>query len=319
MSRDKPPTDWSEEEMEILVADKAGFCMGVERALATVMGAIREGRGRIYTYGPLIHNQQVVDYLESLGVHVADRIEDIPSGSRVVVRSHGIGPTELARLQERNLEIIDATCKFVINAQRMASELYREGYKVIILGLKEHPEVKALRDFVHDEALIASSLDELPTFENPPEKLGVICQTTLNTEFFEHAIERLRAQVPNLVVRNTICDATAKRQEAAREIAGKVDAMVVIGGRHSSNTRKLTDICRDRGVDTYHIETPDELRKGWFLGRRRVGVTAGASTPDWMLEEVIRAIQRFGFRRATSPSRKDRSENPQEKVDAGNR
>ena len=166
-------SDESSTEMEILVADKAGFCMGVEKALNAVMTAVRQSGADIYTYGPLIHNPQVVKYLESLGVQVADKIEDIPDGSRVVVRSHGIGPTEMNALRERNLEIIDATCKFVVNAQEMASGLYQDGYTVIILGLKDHPEVRALRDFVHDEALIASSLDDLPKFENPPEKLGV--------------------------------------------------------------------------------------------------------------------------------------------------
>jgi small subunit ribosomal protein S1 len=294
-----------DENLEILVADKAGFCLGVERALNMVLSTILRKGSKLYTYGPLIHNAQVVNYLDSLGVTEVDRIEDIPPGSRVVIRSHGIGPTERKMMEERNFEIIDASCMFVIKAQRMASELYQQGYKIIILGLKDHPEVKALRDFVHDEALIASSMDELPVFETPPEKLGVICQTTLNTEFFEKAIEFLRKQVPNLVVKNTICDATEKRQKAARDIADEVDAMIVIGGRHSSNTRKLTDICLDRGVDTYHIETVDELRPGWFLGRRRIGVTAGASTPDWLIEDLIKAIQDFGFRRRNAGGEPD--------------
>jgi small subunit ribosomal protein S1 len=294
-----------DEKLEILVADKAGFCLGVERALNMVLSTILRKGSKLYTYGPLIHNAQVVNYLDSLGVTEVDRIEDIPPGSRVVIRSHGIGPTERKMMEERNFEIIDATCMFVIKAQRMASELYQQGYKIIILGLKDHPEVKALRDFVHDEAMIASSMDELPVFKTPPEKLGVICQTTLNTEFFEKAIEFLRKQVPNLVVKNTICDATEKRQKAARDIADEVDAMIVIGGRHSSNTRKLTDICLDRGVDTYHIETVDELRPGWFLGRRRIGVTAGASTPDWLIEDLIKAIQDFGFRRRSAEGEPD--------------
>ncbi|HDS30122.1 MAG TPA: 4-hydroxy-3-methylbut-2-enyl diphosphate reductase [Firmicutes bacterium] len=287
-----------DDRMQILVASRAGFCEGVERALTLVMtAACREDKSPIYTYGPLIHNEQVVKRLESMGVLVANSIDEIPQGSRVVIRSHGIGPSERKLIEDQALEIIDASCMFVIKAQRLISELYRDGYKIIILGVKEHPEIKALRDFVNDEAIIASSLDELPVFDTPPEKLGVICQTTLNTEFFGLAIERLKKQVPNLIVKNTICDATVKRQEAARDIAGRVDAMIVIGGRHSSNTRKLTDICRERGVDTYHIETGDELKKGWFLGRQRIGVTAGASTPDWMIEEVIQAIQKFGFRR----------------------
>jgi 4-hydroxy-3-methylbut-2-enyl diphosphate reductase len=287
-----------EQEMEILVARKAGFCMGVERALNMVMDAVRDSqKGSIYTYGPLIHNPQVVKYLESLGVKVASSIDEIPDGSRVVIRSHGIGPEMRSLLERKNFELIDATCKFVIKAQQMARQLYEEGYQVVILGLKDHPEVVALREYTNNEALVFSTLDEIKNLQNPPDKLGVICQTTLNTEFFGHAIDRLRAMVPDLVVKNTICDATAKRQEAARNIAEEVDAMIVIGGKQSSNTRKLTDICRDRGVDTYQIETPDELRKGWFLGRKRIGVTAGASTPDWMIEEVIRAIGDFGFRR----------------------
>ncbi len=289
---------WTEQAMEILVAKKAGFCMGVERALNMVMEAVSDGsKEPIYTYGPLIHNPQVVKYLESLGVKVAENMDDIPNGSHVVIRSHGIGPGTSALLEEREFVLIDATCKFVIKAQEMARQLYDEGYTVIILGLKNHPEVIALREFTNNEAMVFGSLDEIPNFEDPPEKMGVICQTTLNTEFFGHAIERLKTQVPDLVVKNTICDATTKRQKAARDIAEEVDAMIVIGGKESSNTRKLTDICRDRGVDTYQIETPDELRKGWFLGRSKIGVTAGASTPDWMIEEVIRAIGDFGFRR----------------------
>jgi small subunit ribosomal protein S1 len=290
-------TDMCDGEMEILIAEKAGFCLGVERALNMVLGTVMRKGVPLYTYGPLIHNAQVVEYLDSLGVKEVDRIEDIPIGGRVVIRSHGIGPTERKLMEERQLEIVDASCMFVMKAQHMTAELYEQGYKIIILGLKDHPEVKALRDFVNDEAIIVSNLDELPNFEHPPEKLGLICQTTLNTEFFEKAVEHLRKQVPNLVVRNTICDATEKRQRAARDIAGKVDAMVVIGGRHSSNTRKLTDICLDRGVDTYHIESIDELRPGWFLGRRRIGVTAGASTPDWLIEDLINAIEEFGFRK----------------------
>ena len=313
-------SDWSDQEMEILVADEAGFCMGVERALNMVMSAIAEEGGPIYTYGPLIHNPQVVKGLEALGVQVADNIEDIPQGSRVVIRSHGIGPSEMAILEKMDIELIDATCQFVVKAQRMASRLYHDGYMVLILGLKDHPEVKALMEYAEGEAIVASSLDELPVFHEPPEKLGVICQTTLNTEFFRKAIERLEGQVPDLVVKNTICDATAKRQEAARAIADEVDAMVVIGGRQSSNTRKLTDICRDRGVDTYHIETPEELRKGWLLGRKTIGVTAGASTPDWMIEEGIKAIQRFGFRRRLDKEGKGTDKKRRgEKVDAGSR
>jgi 4-hydroxy-3-methylbut-2-enyl diphosphate reductase len=283
--------------MEILVADKAGFCLGVERALNTVLYEIAEGKNTIYTYGPLIHNPQVVKYLKSLGVKVAKTIDEIPDYSHVVVRSHGIGPSTYKEMEAKHFNIIDATCMFVKKAQRIVREMYDEGYTILILGLKDHPEVVALRDFVNDEALTASSLDELPDFSsNPPDKLAVIAQTTLNTEFFDLAVERLKKQVPNLAVRNTICDATMKRQIAAREIAGKVDAMIVIGGLRSSNTRKLTDICRDRGVDTYHIETPDELKKGWLLGRRRIGVTAGASTPDWLIEEVIKALREFGFK-----------------------
>lgn len=288
--------DRNEQDMEILVAEKAGFCLGVERALNMVLYEIKEDKGTIYTYGPLIHNPQVVRTLKSLGVKVAKTIEEIPDGSHVVVRSHGIGPSIYKQMEAKKFRIIDATCMFVKKAQRIVKELYDEGYKILILGLKDHPEIVALRDFVNDEALTASDLDELPVFENPPEKLGVIAQTTLNTEFFDAAIERLKKQVPDLVVRNTICDATVKRQTAARSIAGKVDAMIVIGGRRSSNTRKLTDICRDRGVDTYHIETPEELKKGWLLGRRKIGVTAGASTPDWLIDDVIKALANFGFK-----------------------
>lgn len=288
--------DTIEDNMHILVAKKAGFCEGVERALNMVMSAIEKYGPPLYTFGPLIHNPQVVEYLETLGVHAAETIDEIPDGSRVVIRSHGIGPHTREKLEKKNIDIIDASCMYVIKPQRLLKKLHDDGYTLLILGTKDHPEIRAFREFVNDEAYIANSMDELPDFsKNPPEKLGVIAQTTLNTEFFEKAIIRLKSQVRELVVKNTICDATIKRQEAARDIAGEVDAMVVIGGRRSSNTRKLTDICREKGVDSYQVEHPSELKPGWFIGRKRVGITAGASTPDWMIKEVIRAVEAFGF------------------------
>lgn len=283
-------------EMQILTAKKAGFCEGVERALNMVMSALEKYGAPIYTFGPLIHNPQVVEYLETLGVHVANNIEEIPDGSRVVIRSHGIGPHTRATIDAKGLEVLDASCMYVIKPQRLLKKLYDDGYPILILGMKDHPEIKAFREIVNDEAYIASTMDELPDFVGLGiNKLGVIAQTTLNTEFFDKAIARIKDLVGDVVVKNTICDATIKRQDAARELASEVDAMVVIGGRASSNTKKLTDICRDKGVDSYQIERPDELKPGWFLGRNRIGVTAGASTPDWMIKEVIRAVEDFGF------------------------
>jgi small subunit ribosomal protein S1 len=286
--------------MKVYIAKKAGFCHGVERALDIVMRkAHDEDNTPVYTYGPLIHNPHVVKRLAALGIKAADVIDEIPEGSYIVIRSHGIGPTDRNHLKERGLKIIDATCLHVKNLQKIVCDLYGADYKIIILGLKDHPEVKALRDFVGDDCVIVNSLDELPTFEENPGKVGVVAQTTLSTEFFEQAIKHfLNQNVDDLVIKETICNATIMRQKAAKELADKVELMIVLGGYNSSNTMKLAEACRSRGVTTYHVESPEEIKEEWLEGVKNIGITAGASTPDWMMDHVLRDLEEKGYQYA---------------------
>ena len=283
--------------VRVYIAKKAGFCQGVERALDIVLRKAHDNDNTpVFTFGPLIHNPHVVKRLAALGIKAVGNIDDIPPGSFVVIRSHGIGPTERKLIRKKKFRIIDATCMHVKNLQKTVSDLYKDGYRIVILGLKEHPEVKALRDFVNDDCLIANGIDELPVFKENPGKVGVVAQTTLSTEFFEQAITHFKAQpIDDLVIKETICDATIKRQDAAKELAEKVELMIVIGGSNSSNTRKLTEACRSRGVNAHQVEAPEQILDEWLDGIENIGITAGASTPDWMVDHVLRDLEEKGY------------------------
>jgi small subunit ribosomal protein S1 len=284
--------------MKVYIAKKAGFCAGVERALDIVMRKAHDtDQTPVFTYGPLIHNPHVVKRLAALGIKTADKLEKIPTGSFLVIRSHGIGPTDRNRIRELGLQIIDATCIHVKRLQKIVRDLYGAGYKIVILGLKDHPEIRALRDFVGDDCIIANSMDELPTFNSDTPKVGVVAQTTLSTEFFEKAVKHFMDQnIKDLVIKETICYATIKRQDAARELAEKVELMIVIGGLDSSNTRKLAEVCTSKGVTTYQVESPDQIQDEWLDGVENIGLTAGASTPDWMIDQVLRDLEEKGYR-----------------------
>ena len=294
--------------MKVYVAKKAGFCAGVERALDIVMRKAHDNdRTPVFTYGPLIHNPHVVKRLAALGIKMSEKISDIPPGSYLVIRSHGIGPTERNLIKQHGLRIIDATCVHVKRLQKIVRDLYGAGYKIVILGLKDHPEIKALRDFVGDDCIIAHNIEELPIFDASTPKVGVVAQTTLSTDFFEKAVEHfLNQPIEDLVIKETICYATIKRQEAAKELSEKVDLMIVIGGFDSSNTRKLAEVCEAKGVTTYQVESPGEIKDEWLEGVRSIGLTAGASTPDWMIDHVLRDLEEKGYKYA-----------PQEEDEAG--
>ena len=286
--------------MKVYVAKKAGFCAGVERALDIVMRKAHDNdRTPVFTYGPLIHNPHVVKRLAALGIKTTDNINNIPRGSYLVIRSHGIGPTERNLIKQHGLRIIDATCVHVKRLQKIVRDLYGAGYKLIILGLRDHPEIKALRDFVGDDCIIANSINELPTFDGSVPKVGVVAQTTLSTDFFEKAVAHFMDQpIEELVIKETICYATIKRQEAAKELGEKVDLMIVIGGLDSSNTRKLAEVCQSKGVRTYHVESPGQIKDEWLEGVQNIGLTAGASTPDWMIDHVLRDLEEKGYKYA---------------------
>ncbi|MGI6149851.1 MAG: bifunctional 4-hydroxy-3-methylbut-2-enyl diphosphate reductase/30S ribosomal protein S1 [Limnochordia bacterium] len=282
--------------MEIVLADAAGFCFGVKRALDLTLDAVSKaeasGSGTpIHTLGPLIHNPQVVQELESKGVAIRQAPEDINSGV-VIVRCHGVSPTVMDALSQRDVQVLDATCPFVQRAMRWARQLYDEGYQVVIVGDESHPEVQAIQGYTNGTAYVVDSpqaIDELPA----AKRIGVIAQTTQSTANFRACISALIGKVEELKAFDTICTATEQRQASARRLAAQVDVMVVIGGHNSANTRRLAEVCQEQGTRTIHVETPDQLRKEWFTGVRKAGVTAGASTPDWLIEGVLKRMMEF--------------------------
>ena len=281
--------------MKIIISKKAGFCQGVKRALDLAISETTQSEEPVFTFGPLVHNNQVISYLEDLGIERIDRIEELPIGSHIIIRSHGIGPKDLEKIKARNLMIVDGTCGKVKKVQNIAKGLYEKGYSIIILGAPKHPEIKAIREYVNDEALVINSLADIknPIFEKTPEKIGLVCQTTLSHAFFDMAVEKISSQIPHIEIYNTICGATHTRQNEARAVAEKVDLVIVIGSPESSNTAKLAELSVE--ITNMHlIEMQEELEESWFSEGMKIGITAGASSPAWIIKEVINRIMEIG-------------------------
>ncbi len=276
--------------MEIFVADSCGFCFGVKRAVDLANNAA-DLEGETKTLGPIIHNPQVVNSLASKGITVAESLDDLDSGN-IIIRSHGVGPEIYEKAEEKGLHIIDATCPHVKKAQRDAKSVIDEGMTLIILGERNHPEVKSINLWANNEGIIIEDekeVDDLPF----AKKMGVVVQTTFSQFKFSCIIDMLEKKTKTLKVYKTICNATEERQNAAVKLAKNVDVMVVIGGKNSGNTRRLAEVCRDVKCATYHIETAAELEPSWFIGAQSAGITAGASTPDWIIKEVINRMNEF--------------------------
>ena len=269
--------------MRVVRAKHAGVCYGVERALDMAVAAMMD-EDDTYTLGPLIHNPTVVKQLEEQGVKVAKSVDDIESGI-VVIRSHGVEPHVMQQLKDKGLTVIDATCPHVAKAQRSAGELRDAGGTVIVIGRAEHPEVKGLCGHAGERAVVVADVDELP--DELIEPVGIVVQTTESKEKLEAVVEAVRARGIEPVVKNTICFATRQRQNSAADLADEVDAIVVIGGKNSSNTTHLYDICKAHCERSYFIERVDEIDPAWFAGCETVGVTAGASTPDDQICAVV--------------------------------
>lgn len=276
--------------MDIEIAKYSGYCYGVERAFKMVKIASSKKNGSIFTLGPIIHNKQAVERLmKDQGVGLVETLEEADHGT-VVIRTHGVPPQIIDRAIGKGLEVVDATCPFVKKAQSYAKKLVKNGYELVIIGEKDHPEVIGIQAHAGGSAAIIESEDEARSVSRDPEKLGIVIQTTQEAEKVSRIIGLLSMKAKNIKIFNTICDATYYRQSAARELAKRVDMMLVIGGKHSGNTRRLYDICRKTGAMTHHIETAREVKKSWFHNVERLGITAGASTPDFILREVIQKI-----------------------------
>jgi small subunit ribosomal protein S1 len=278
-------------QMKIQVVKEAGFCFGVKRAIGLAFDAAKSKNGKAYTLGPLIHNPQVVDDLRKKGVGVVKDISRIKEGT-LIIRSHGVHPKVLKRIQNKGIKVVDATCPFVKKAQRMAKLLYDEGYQVAVVGEADHPEVQGIVGYVDGSAIVINHNRMKKTLPHWV-KLGVVAQTTLNIEAFKQVVAKLIENTEELKVCNTICHATARAQKATLKLAADVDMMVVVGGHNSANTTRLARLCRKLGTPTHHVETATDLRKTWFKSRKSVGVTAGTSTPERLIKEVVDRIKSF--------------------------
>ncbi|ADQ14969.1 bifunctional 4-hydroxy-3-methylbut-2-enyl diphosphate reductase/30S ribosomal protein S1 [Halanaerobium hydrogeniformans] len=275
--------------LEVITSEEAGFCFGVERAIDMVLEAAGQNENTpVYTLGPLIHNPQVVENLEKKNVKVASSLSEIESGI-IIIRSHGVAPEVLDKAKAKGLKIIDATCPFVKNAQKYARKLVDEGYQTFIYGDKDHPEVKGIYGSTEKKSIIIKDKEDLDR-KDLSKKVGFVAQTTKSPESFRDIISYIITEVKELKVYNTICNTTDVRQSSAKKLAEEVDIMFVIGGRNSANTTRLAEICTATGTPTYHIETANEINRTWLNGKNKVGITAGASTPDWLIREVIQLM-----------------------------
>lgn len=274
--------------MKVIVARHAGVCYGVERALKLADEAAASG-DEVSTLGPLIHNPQAVAGLQEKGVGVASSLDDVADGT-LIIRSHGVDPAVIVAAETKGLHVIDATCPFVRAAHTCAADLAVSGYSVVIVGESDHPEVEGILAHAGGEALIVQRAADLPA-KLPSRRVGIVVQTTQPPAVLREVVDALLARVAELRICNTICSATAKRQESAAELADEVDVIVVVGGHNSGNTTRLTEICQARNPRTHHVETAEELQEAWFTGAEVVGVTAGASTPDEQIRGVIDAIE----------------------------
>jgi 4-hydroxy-3-methylbut-2-enyl diphosphate reductase len=277
--------------MEIFLADKAGFCFGVKRAINTAFAAA--GKGRVFCLGPLIHNPQEVERLRKAGVETVEDFSSLKPGDSLIIRSHGVPPRVIAKARDSGLTIIDLTCPFVGKAQRDADALRNEGYQVVVVGEKKHPEVQSILGYAGESAVVVETAADVEGV-TLGARLGVVAQTTQSYGNFSEIVLTLLRLSKELKVFNTICSSTKERQEAARILASQVDVMLVVGGRNSANTSRLASLCKQEGKPTYHIETASEIRTEWLEGASSVGVTAGASTPDWVVEGVLGILRAIG-------------------------
>ncbi len=273
--------------MKILLAKQAGFCFGVKRATQMAFEAAGRG-GKTFTLGPIIHSPQVVQRLEEMGVKVLKSVEELDSGA-IIVRSHGVASEELQEAIRKNLEIVDATCPFVKKAQEHVKSLSQAGYDVVVVGDADHPEVQGIVSYAKGKVYVVGSGEEASRLQISG-KICIVAQTTQSFENLKNVVLECLVKGSEIRVFNTICDATAVRQEEAKDLAKRVDCMIVIGGYNSANTTRLAQVCAELQPRTYHIETAQQLNREWFQGVDTVGVTAGASTPKWVIDEVLKQI-----------------------------
>lgn len=281
--------------MEITVAKSAGFCFGVQRAVDSVYKELEENSGKIYTFGPIIHNEQVVEDLNKKGIEVIDTVEQLKKikEGTVVIRSHGVAKEIYDILEQQKLKMVDATCPFVKKIHNIVLDESNNGKTIIIIGNDNHPEVEGIKGWVNGEVIVINKeeqIEKLSLLEQT--KACIVSQTTFNHNKFKYLVEIIRKKGYDITVVNTICNATHVRQVEAQKISSKVDGMIVIGGKNSSNTQKLYDICRNECENTFYVQTVKDLDLHELKSLKSIGITAGASTPKNIIEEVRTECQK---------------------------
>ena len=281
--------------MKVITAKSAGFCFGVERAVNKVYQELELGEQPIYTYGPIIHNEEVIGDLEKRGVKILETPEDIQKaqGGTVIIRSHGVSRQIQEIMENSRLKVVDATCLFVLKIHKYVEDYSKKGYHIIVIGNPGHPEVEGIVGWANpDKTTVISDKEDAEKLNIPVnEKVCIVSQTTFNYNKFQELVEFISEKGYDRIVLNTICSATEQRQREARAISEQADAMIVIGGKNSSNTKKLYEICSERCKNTYFIQTKDDLEDSTFQCFDYVGITAGASTPNKIIEEVQKYVR----------------------------
>lgn len=273
--------------MEVKLARKLGFCFGVRRAIK-----IAEKNKNSSTLGPLIHNYQEINRLKNdFNVGLKETYDDIQDGSTLIIRTHGIPKQVLESIATKPVRIVDATCPFVTKPQQIVEKMSEEGYEVVIFGDEDHPEIKGVKSYAKNGALVIASLEELQQHSFKRKKVALISQTTKQIEKFSQIACYLIENCAEVRVFNTICNATFDNQRACKELSKEVDIMIVVGGKTSSNTKQLLSIALEHCKDSYLVEDTSEIDSSWFVGKQMCGITAGASTPDWIVQEVVAYVQ----------------------------
>ena len=273
--------------MNIIISEYSGFCFGVKRAMDLTLLESENSKSNIATYGPLIHNPQVVDYLKERGVGFITDINEALGVEKLIMPSHGAPKELFERCKELNIKTIDATCPFVNVVHEKVKEFRDAGLFIVIIGDANHSEVKGIMSWTDYDCIVISSEVEISNHDFSNKKVGIVSQTTNQPDFFNNISQKIASLAKETIISNTICSATYKRQEKAASLAPTVDLMLVVGGKRSANTKQLYQICKSSNSRTYYIETANEMERYWFENIETVGITAGASTPDWIISDIV--------------------------------
>jgi (E)-4-hydroxy-3-methyl-but-2-enyl pyrophosphate reductase len=281
-------------KLKIILSKKMGFCFGVKKSVNLAKDTMKKRTNNIYMLGSIINNPQVIEYFKRRGVKIVDNLEEVPGESIIITRTHGISPLLVHQACHKKLTVMNTTCPYVQKLQEIAYYLYKAGYYIVIFGDKKHPEILSVLDIIKNNALVVNSIYKIKKIKKQ-KKIGFISQTTKNIYDFKKILPDLLNKTEELRIFNTICKATIERQNSTLQLAKEVDVMIVIGGKESANTSRLAEICKKQGVKTYHIETENQVKYEWFKPNDRVGITSGASTPNWVTNKVINKLKKEYF------------------------